>query len=130
MFFGQKLRGYKIGVKRRYFTCQTDFAFISRVFICCGCNFTWSTSMYIEFFRIFFTNLQKCSEKILFSRRSEDSFFRELFFDSLRHVKSIFSDHFWRLVNKIQKNVMYILVPHVKLQPQQIKTLEMRVKSV
>jgi hypothetical protein len=51
------------------------------------------------------------------------SFFQKLFFDSLQSKKSIF-------LNKIRKNFMCILLIHVKLQLQQIKTVEMRAKSV
>ena len=49
---------------------------------------------------------------------------------SLRSGKGIFSVHFSRLVNKIRKNCTFMFVLHVKLQSQQIKTLEMRATSV
>ena len=45
--------GKKMGVKWRFFTSQTDFALISRVFICCGCHFTWSSNMDMKMFRIY-----------------------------------------------------------------------------
>ena len=80
-----------MGVKQRFFTCQTDFAVISTICICWGRHFTRSTTTYTKFFRILLTNVQKCLEKILFTRRTESSFLSEFFFDSLRRLKSIFS---------------------------------------
>ena len=94
------------------------------------CNFTWSTSMDKTFFHIFFTNLQKWSEKILFTRQSESKIIFGQNKVSLRSGKGILSVHFSRLVNKIRKNCTFMFVLHVKLQSQQIKTLEMRATSV
>ena len=129
-FFVIDLKGKNWGVKQRIFTHQTDFALISTIFIRCGCNFTQSTTMYTKIFRILLTNIKKCFEKILFTRRTESYFLSEIFVDSLRRVKSIFSKHFWMLVNKIRKIFVYIVVLCVKLQPQRIIIVEMRAKSV
>jgi hypothetical protein len=66
-----------------------------------------------------FHNVHKMlRQKILVTRQTESSFFG-FFFDSLRHEKSIFSKHLWMLVKF-----------HVKLEPQRIKIVEMRAKSV
>jgi hypothetical protein len=43
---------------------------------------------------------------------------------------SIFLMHFWTLVNRIPKNVVCLVVLHVKLQQQWIKNVEMRSKTV
>ena len=60
-----------MGVKQRNFTCQTDLALISTIFICWGHNFTWSTTMYTKCFCIQLTNIQKCWDKIFVPRQSE-----------------------------------------------------------
>ena len=52
-----------MGVKRRNFTRQTDFALISRVFICWRCNFTCSTSM-----DVFYSPTSKNDRKKYFLR--------------------------------------------------------------
>jgi hypothetical protein len=57
-------------------------------------------------------------------------FFLSDFFYSLRREKGIFSKHLWMLVNKIWKNVVYIVVLHVKLEPRRIQIVEMRAKFV
>jgi hypothetical protein len=83
-------------------------------------NFIGSSTMYMNFFRILLTNLQKCLEKFRFPRRSEICFFQKLFLDSLR------SNYLWRLVDKIPKNFMSIVLLPIKLEPQGIKIVEMR----
>ena len=55
--------------------------------------------------------------------------FCRFFKNSLWHVKSIFLTHFWTLVNKTRKNLVYIVVLHVKLQTQRTQIVEMRGKS-
>ena len=38
---------FKIGQQLTNFTCLTCFALVFTFFICCGCNFTWSSIMYM-----------------------------------------------------------------------------------
>ena len=52
--------------------------------------------------------------------QSEALFFRKL----------CFFNYFWRMVNIIQKKCMCIVLLHVKLQLQRIKTVKMREKSI
>ena len=112
-------------------TCHTEFALISTEFVRWGCNFTWSTTMPMKFFRILLTNLRKCAKKILFAPQSEFfSVSRDFCLDLLWSKKYIFPKHFRRLVNKIRKNFMCIVVLYVKLQPQQTNSVEMRANSV
>ena len=54
----------------------------------------------------------------------------ELFFNSVRRVKRIFSKHFWTLVNKKRFFFVYIVVFRVKSQHQRIKIVEMRLTSI
>ena len=105
-------------------------SFISTLLIHWEFNFTWSTTMHTNFFLILLTNIHKCLEKILFTRQTESYFLSDFFPDLLWCVKSIFSRHFWVLVNKIQKKIVCIVVLRVKLHLQWIKTVEMRAKSV
>ena len=44
------------------------------------------------------TNIHKCLEEILFTRRTESSFFVGIYFDSVRPEKSISSKHLWMIV--------------------------------
>ena len=115
-FLVNDVKGKKLGRKSAKFTCWTDFALISTIFIRWVCNFTQSTTMYTKLFRILLTNVRKCLEKILFTRRTESSVSSENISDSLRRVKCIFSKHFWTLVNKIRKSFVYIVVLCVNLQ--------------
>ena len=83
------------------------FAFISTIFISWCCNFTSSSTMHMKFSHILLTNLQKCLENIIFSRRIEPSVFPEISFWFTLQPKMYFFKHFQRLVNKIQKNVPF-----------------------
>ena len=114
-----------------YFTCHSVFALISTDFVCWGCYFTWITTMHMTFFHILLTNLWKCLAKIHFlpwSNSRQKSPQKEKV--SLRGYKSIFLKHFQRLVNNVWKNFMCIVVLHVKLQPQQTTSVEMRANFV
>ena len=77
------------------------FAFISTIFISWCCNFTSSSTMHMKFSHILLTNLQKCLENIIFSRRIEPSVFPEISFWFTLQPKMYFFKHFQRLVNKI-----------------------------
>jgi hypothetical protein len=63
------------------------------------------------------------------SRRQTEFCFLLFKKNSLWHVKSIFLTHFWTLVNKTRKNLVYIVVLHAKLQTQRTKIVEMRGES-
>ena len=93
-----------------------------------------ATIMYLKILKskFFFTIFNSGRlPKIPFAPQSEFfSFSQDFFLDLLRSKKYIFSKHFRRLVNKIRKNVMCIVVLHVKLKPQGTKTLKMKAKSV
>jgi hypothetical protein len=107
------------------------FALFSKVFICFVCNFTWSSKIDMKFFSILFTNLWKRLDKILFSCQSgsKNIFGKTKLHFDLRKV-SFFHDYFQRLVNKIQNICVSTIVLHLNLQQQQVKTLEMRTKSI
>ena len=111
-------------------TCHTDFAIISTDFVHWVCNFTWSTTMHMKLFCILWTNLWKCFNKIHFLLRSKSrqksQKERESF--TSRRQKYFFKA-FLEVDPKIQKKIMCIVVLHVKLQPQQTKSVEMRAKS-
>ena len=112
-------------------TFRTDFALISTHVIRLGCNFTWNTTMHMTFFRILLTNLQKCFLKYLLRLEVKLSlFFWDFCLDLLWSKTFIFYKHFWRLVNKIWKNLMCIVVLHVKIQTQRTICVEMRTKSI
>ena len=61
--FDQKLKKRKNALKKlKNLTHHTDFALISTHFVCWGCNFTWSRTMYMPFCHILWTNLWTCLE--------------------------------------------------------------------
>ena len=66
------------------------FAFISTIFISWCCNFTSSSTMHMKFSHILLTNLQKCLENIIFSRRIEPSVFPEISFSFTLQPKIYF----------------------------------------
>ena len=70
----------------------------------------------------------KCLETILFLLWSETKNNFRKNKASLRRITSILSNHFWRLVNKIRRNLICIVLLHMKLQLRRIKTVEMRAK--
>ena len=84
-----------MGGKWRILTRRKDFALISTVCIRWSYNFTRSSTMHLKLFRILLTDLQKCFEKIPFTRQSEALFYRKLFFDSLRRRKMYFFQAFF-----------------------------------
>jgi hypothetical protein len=93
------------------------------------CNFTGSITMYRKFSHILLTNVQKCLEKILLHVKPNFLLCQNFFWFTLVR-KSIFLQHFWMLVNKIQNNFVYIVIYHVKLQTHWTKIVEMRGKSL
>ena len=82
MFFVGKFRGWRDGRGAVKFTSQVDFAFISRVLVYWDCGFAWSAKMNVDFSCVLFNNHREWAGEVLL-RRSDASFFRKLFFDSL-----------------------------------------------
>ena len=84
-FLVNNLGGKKMGRKRRFLTCRIYFALISRVFIRWSCIFTWMSTMHITFFRLLFSDLQKCLKKNnCFPEKNEASLRRvQVFFLSI-----------------------------------------------
>ena len=89
--------------------------------------FLW---MHIKLICIFLTNLQNALKKYCLHLEVKHSLFSRFWFGFPLKQKMHFYKHFWRLVNKIRKNSMCIVLIHVKLQPQRIKSMEMRAKSL
>ena len=120
---------WNIHWKYKIFSLQTVFALISTVFVRWSCNFTQSSTIYVEFFHILLTNILKCLEKIYFTRQSKSLFFRRKLFDSVQCKNCIFSRHFQRLINKIWKIFTCMGLLRVKLQLRWTKIVEMRAKT-
>ena len=115
--------------KSKNLTHHTDFALISTHFVRWGCNFTWSSTCL--FFVFYWPKSQKAFKKSFFMAQSELSLFSgiivRIYIDG---GKNQISKNCQRLVQKITQNGMYIVLLHVKLQPQWTKCVEMRAKSV
>ena len=72
--FLEKGSGAKILVEKTIFTCHIVFALISTVFICLGCNFTFSKTMHMEFFRILLTKPENAVKKYIFCYEGNQKF--------------------------------------------------------
>jgi hypothetical protein len=128
----QKLKNMKNTLKNSIIlTCHVDFALISTDFVRWVCNFTLSTTLHMTFFVFHWLTSKNDFKKYFWCLDVKLSLFGGIFVLIYFEYKNcIFSKHIWRLLNKIRKNVMCILVPHVKLQPQWTKSAERRAKSV
>ena len=59
--------------------CHTDFALISTIFVRCGYNFTWITTMKVPFLHILLTNLRKSLKKSLLRLKVKISLISAIF---------------------------------------------------
>ena len=98
------IRGYS----RMLWSKQGKFLLSFQQFLSVGAAILHQVAQCTWNFPIFLlTNLQKCLENIIFSRRIEPSVFPEISFWFTLQLKMYFFKHFQRLVNKIQKNVPF-----------------------
>ena len=111
-------------------TCKTVFALISTHFIRQSSNLTQISTSYVNFFCTLWIKVQKSSEKSLFLLWSESTEYVCKNIASLWRLKSNFSRHFQRMVDKIWNFFRCIVLIHVKLELCQIKCVEMRAKTV